>query len=142
MMKVISLLAVSIFFYGSALSQHLIFSDSAEWKTLHEGKALHFRVTTSDPTPPIKYSLEGIGDSGIQFDSIGNFMWKPSYDYVDRLQKQKELSVIFQAEWKNAHRVRKAVTFTVMHENRPPVVEDLPVFYVKQSAVNHYQIST
>ncbi|MBL7875849.1 MAG: hypothetical protein JNL53_09295 [Cyclobacteriaceae bacterium] len=33
------------------------------------------------------------------------------------------------------------MNFTVYHQNRPPVVEDLPIFYVKQSAANSYQIS-
>ena len=50
--------------------------------------------------------------------------------------------MIFQAEWHDGRRVRKPITFTVIHKNRPPVVEDMPVFYVKQGAVNNYQISS
>jgi hypothetical protein len=38
-------------------------------------------------------------------------------------------------------RVRKNVTITVLHVNQPPVVEELPIFYVKQSTRNTYQIS-
>jgi hypothetical protein len=30
----------------------------------------------------------------------------------------------------------------VLHKNRPPVVEDLPVFYVRQASANRYQISS
>ena len=48
--------------------------------------------------------------------------------------------MIFEASWGHEKRVRQPVTFTVVHVNRPPVVEDLPVFYVRQSTNNVYQV--
>jgi hypothetical protein len=141
-MKVNFFLAIGIFSCGAVQAQQLIFPDSAGWNTLYEGKVLKFRVSTTDATKPHRFSLEGINDTGIQFDSLGNFFWNPSYDLVDRLTPQKEFAVIFQAEWSSGRRVRAPVTFTVFHKNRPPVVDELPIFYVKQSTVNHYQIST
>lgn len=84
--------------------------------------------------------MQGPSGPNVSFDSVGNFSWKPSYDVVDRLEKQKEFTVIFQAEWKNGKRARAPITFLVTHQNRPPAVEDLPVFYVKQAAANSYQI--
>lgn len=124
----------------------LIFPDSAGWKVLEENKALRFRVKTTG-TVPAKFSIEGHANHGIQFDSIGNFSWKPSFDFVDRVAGTKDISVMFEATWKEERpegqseikRVRQEVTFTVVHVNRSPVVEDLPIFYVKQSTVNTYQ---
>lgn len=125
----------------TGFSQQLIFPDSANWNQLKEGHVRSFRVKINDPAVP-RFSIEGANGYGIQFDTLGNFFWKPSYDLVDRLENQKEINLIFQAEWKDGRKVRTPINFTVIHQNRAPEVGDLPVFYVKQATVNRYQISS
>jgi outer membrane lipoprotein SlyB len=120
--------------------QVLVFPDSLGWNTVNENHELKFRVKTNRPEAA-RFSIEGVADSRIQFDSLGNFHWKPSFDFVDRVAKTKEITVIFEATWPDNKRERQPITFTVKHVNRPPVVEDLPVFYVKQSTSNSYQIA-
>ncbi|MBL7871239.1 MAG: hypothetical protein JNM78_06495 [Cyclobacteriaceae bacterium] len=122
------------------VGQRLLVSDSSGWSSLREGEFLSFKITTTDSLKP-KYTLEGTNGYGIQFDTLGIFYWKPAYNLVDRLEKQKEVTVIVQAEWKDGRRVRKPLNFVVLHQNRPPMVEDLPIFYVRQSSANSYQIS-
>jgi len=119
----------------------LIFPDSVGWNVLNENEELNFQVKTH---PDVKkhFSIEGVEGTGINFDSLGNFSWKPSYDLVDRVSKTKDFSVIFQAAFADGKRERKTITFTVKHVNRPPVVEELPVIYVKQGKENSYQISS
>ena len=134
-------LLLLVFISGIASGQQLIFPDSANWNQLKEGQTLSFRVKVKDTAIP-KFSLEGINGFGIQFDTLGNFLWKPSFDLVDRLEKQKEINLIFQAEWKDGRKVRTPINFVVTHQNRPPEIGDLPVFYVKQSTLNRYQISS
>jgi len=56
------------------------------------------------------------------------------------VEQKKDFTIIFQVIWKGGKRVREAVTFTVNHVNRAPIVEEIPVFYVKQSTRNSYQI--
>jgi hypothetical protein len=141
-MKVKFFLAAYLIFCGVASAQQLVFPDSTGWNTLYEGESLNFKVTTTDQSKVRRFSLEGINDTGIQFDSVGVFSWKPAYTLVDRLTKQKEFNVIFQAELKDGKRIRHPMTFIVYHKNRPPEIGDLPVVYVKQSSVNKYQIST
>lgn len=121
-------------------AQHLIVSDSSGWNTLKEGNFLSFKVSSTDSIRP-RFTLQGADSLEIQLDTLGTFFWKPGYDLVSRLEKQKEISVILQAEWIDGRRVTRPLNFTVYHQNRPPVVEDLPIFYVKQSAANSYQIS-
>lgn len=121
-------------------AQRLVFPEGDQWRLPYEGSELTFKVTTDTIAP--KFSLEGNVGYGILFDSSGNFNWKPSFDLVDRLEKTKEITVIFQAEWKGGKKIRKPITFIVTHRNRPPVIEELPVFYVKQAAPNKYQISS
>jgi len=134
------LVAFFIICTGSySVAQQLILPDSTSWNSLHEGTFLSFKIGTTDPEKP-KFTLEGINGYKIQFDTLGNFSWNPGFDLVDRLEKQKEINLIVQAEWKDGRRVRKTITFLVTHKNRAPIVEDLPVFYVRQSAANSYQI--
>lgn len=117
----------------------LVFPVEEGWNILEENQELSFKLTSTS-AEPARFLIEGIQDSGIQFDSVGNFYWKPSFDFTDRLAKTREITVIFEAYWPNNRRERQPITFTVHHVNRPPVVEDLPVFYVRQAATNTYQI--
>lgn len=119
-----------------------IFPDSTGWNVIPENHVLSFELKTTHPDPPF-FSIEGADDLDIEFDSAGRFFWQPSYDLVDRVERIKEFSVIFEANWPHlpkAQRIRQTVNFMVKHVNRPPVVEEMPVFYVKQSAENSYQI--
>jgi hypothetical protein len=126
----------------SAQNGHeLIFPDSAEWNMLREGESLSFKVSATHPEMLQRLSLDNVEHLSIQFDSLGNFLWTPSFDLVNRVEQKKEFVVIFQAAWKDGRRVRKAISFTIHHVNRTPIVEEIPVFYVKLSARNSYQIS-
>ncbi len=126
---------------GLSSAQQLIFPETENWSQIREGQTLSFQVKTSDPILP-KYTLDGINGYKIVFDSLGNFSWTPSFDLADRLEMQKEIGLIFQAEWKDGRKVRMPINFLILHQNRPPEVTELPVFYVKQGAPNRYQISS
>jgi hypothetical protein len=134
------ILLLFIFSVSVGYSQRILVSDSTGWNSLREGDFLSFKVSAVDSLRP-RFTLEGGNGYGMQFDTLGVFYWKPDFKMVDRLEKQKEVTVIVQAEWKDGRRVRKPLTFVVYHQNRPPIVEDLPNFYVKQSSANSYQIS-
>jgi hypothetical protein len=123
------------------VSHDIVFPDSIGWNVISENQDVSFWVKSSTDSRP-RYGMEGMDNLGIYFDTLGNFHWKPSFDLVDRVQKSKQFTVIFQATWRDGKRVTKPVTFTVNHVNRPPVVEELPMFYVKQSTQNTYQFSS
>lgn len=126
-----------LFLSLEGLSQdHFIFPAEANWNVVQENKELKFRLKTDDQAV---YSVEGTEGLGIQFDSLGNFSWTPSFDLVDRVTQKKEFPVVFEARYPDTHRERRTITFVVHHVNRPPVVEELPVFYVKQSFRNVFQ---
>lgn len=107
---------------------------------MNEGQIVSFKVRAAQPEDIRNFSLENAERLHMHLDSVGNFNWKPSYDLVNRVEQKKDFTVVFQALWKDGKRVRETVTFTVNHVNRAPVVEEIPVFYVKQSTRNSYQI--
>ncbi|RAW02840.1 Ig-like domain-containing protein [Pseudochryseolinea flava] len=135
------LLILSGFSFLNAQNNGLIFPDSAGWNTLNENELLSFQVKSSHESVK-KFSIEGTEGLDIHFDTLGYFSWKPSFDIVDRVTKFKDFTVIFQAQLADGKRERKAITFTLNHVNRPPVVDELPTAYVKQSNLNTYQIAS
>jgi len=138
MKRLLGSLAI-FWFTASAFGQELVFPFQYGWNILSEGDELSFQLKARDSVPDF-FRMEGIEALGIQFDTLGNFYWQPSYDLVSRLDGQKEFNVIFEAQWRNKAKVRTNVTFTVLHKNRPPVVEELPIVYVKMAASNSFQI--
>lgn len=117
----------------------LILPDSAG-RIWNEGQTLAFKLRATSPDELRYFSIENSDKLPVQFDSLGNFSWKLSYDLVNRLEQKKDFTVIFQAVWKDGKRDREAVTFTVNHVNQAPIIEEIPVFYVKQSTRNSFQI--
>ncbi|MEO5599319.1 MAG: hypothetical protein ABIR06_00185 [Cyclobacteriaceae bacterium] len=116
----------------------LILPDSSGWNHVRENQTVSFRVKTTDPAPA-HFFLDGAQDLHITFDSLGNFRWQPSFDLVDRVTRVKDFSFIIEAAWPGNKRIRETITFIVTHVNRAPVIEETPVFYVKQSTTNTYQ---
>ncbi len=139
-MRALFFLCLFVLVSISGYSQKFNFPEGDQWRLPAEGVETSFRITTDTVAP--KFSIEGSNGFGIHFDSLGNFSWTPAYDLVDRLEKSKEVTVIFQGEWKNGKKVRRPISFIVQHQNRPPEIEDLPIFYVKQATLNKYQISS
>lgn len=125
---------------SQAQTYEWIFPSNESWINVNEGEELNYVIKTN-ANLPTRFSLESAETADIHLDSAGNFRWKPSYDLVDRIAKTKELTIIFHASIADGQRLRKAITFTINHVNRPPVVEELPAFYVKQASNNTYQIS-
>lgn len=117
-----------------------VFPDSTGWNVINEGQLVQFQVKSTHPSNKIYFSIAGTEDLGIEFDSTGLFRWTPSFDLVDRVQKSRDVNLIFEQALPDGKRERKEVTFILRHVNRPPEVEELPVLYVKQSSVNNYQI--
>ena len=118
----------------------IIFPVTEGWNILNENQELAFQLNVNTPQRP-KFSIKGIDGLLIRFDSSGFFQWKPSYDLVTRVEKVKEFPVIFQAMCPDGKRISKTITFIVNHTNRPPVVDELPMFYIRQLVKNTYAFS-
>jgi hypothetical protein len=126
--------------YSQNAASSFIFPDSTGWNILNENQSLRFTVKSTHQNA--YFSLEGADGLGVEFDSLGHFRWIPSFDLVDRVQKSKDITLIFQQTLPDGKRDRRDVTFLVRHVNRPPVVEELPIVYVKQSNLNTYQVQS
>jgi hypothetical protein len=138
--KILKQIAVVVMMYicvtKTVAQDHFVFPITEKWSEIEEDSELSFQLKTDDRAT---YSIRGGEDLGIRFDSTGNFYWRPSFDLVDRVALVKEFPVIFEATYPDNRTERKTITFVVHHVNRAPIVDELPVFYVKQSFRNVYQ---
>lgn len=134
-------------------SLQLQFPDNYNWNILQEGQKLEFRLsadTASESNAAATDSLgvnehytftitEGKTDE-MSFDSLGNFSWTPSFDFVDRLSTSKNTQVAFEVRNSKNQTANKVIEFKVLHVNRPPVAGDLKPFYVQYNVMNTYMI--
>lgn len=123
-------------------AQQFILPDAPYWNVVNEGDTLEFKVRTSDTLHVKHFVVSGIDTKNIAIDTVGNFSWTPGFDVVNRLEKEKEFSFFIEAVLVDGNRIRQPLSLKVLHVNRPPIVEDLPIFYVKQATGNSYQISS
>lgn len=130
-----------------ALAQNghdILLPDSAGWNIIREGQevVVPFGARPSQNFHGFSLTAEdAILKSGLSVDSSGVLRWIPPYTIANRIERVKEVAFTLNALWKDGTRVRKNLVFVVHHTNRPPVVEELPVFYVKQGVKNTYTIS-
>ncbi|HNP19451.1 MAG TPA: hypothetical protein PKL31_13520 [Fulvivirga sp.] len=111
------------------------------WYNVDEGDTLQykFEITNRD-TLEFKYRLIHDNDISVHFDSLGNFLWIPSYDLVSRIEESKQFSFILEA-YNGDEKISKELQFEIFHKNRTPIVENLPLFYVKQYTTNVYNLN-
>lgn len=138
-MKTKTLFLWATLWCSAATGQQFILPDSLGWNVVPEGKTLAIQLATTDAVKP-RFSMDGANGYGFLLDSVGHLIWTPSYELADRIERKKEVPVIFQADWTDGRRIRLPITFVVTHVNRPPEIEELPIFYVRQSTANRYQI--
>ncbi len=123
----------------------ILLPDSAGWNILREGEEaqLQFRAYPGSGLSGFSIAAdEMVLKSGLTIDSTGLMRWTPPFTLANRIERVKEVSLILTALWKDGARVRKNISLQVYHTNRPPVVEELPVFYVRQGTRNTYTISS
>ncbi|MEX2336403.1 MAG: hypothetical protein WD555_03935 [Fulvivirga sp.] len=145
MVKNILLIFLACVHYQGLMAQespYFVFPDEFGWSVIEEGDTLAFQLSLT-PAQSEKYIFSIYGDRGlsIKFDSVGNFKWSPKYNLVDRVREKEEFSVIFEAVSESGNKIRKEVPFVILHKNRPPTVDELPIFYVKQYEENEFNLN-
>jgi hypothetical protein len=125
----------------SVSGQHFRFT-GADFSNIKEGEKVDFKVLSTDSAAVRHFYIDGGEVEGMELDSAGRFTWTPGYNSVGRSDRPKDITVMLAALLAGDKSVRQTVTFTVHHVNREPVIEDLPVFYVRQGVKNSYQISS
>ncbi|GHB84092.1 hypothetical protein [Persicitalea jodogahamensis] len=111
------------------------------WNVLEEGKEFAFKLKSQGgKSDTVYFSIAEGRQKDMIFDSLGRFVWTPSYDMADRINTLRSLPVVFEATNTAGESVTKQIAFKIVHVNRPPEVDELRPFYVQYKTQNTYQI--
>jgi hypothetical protein len=135
------LLSIIVYQTSSAQEASIVLPSEPDWNLLREGDSITFKVFVQNSDTDWDISVIGERSLSYTIDSTGIFSWTPSYDLVDRVNEFKTFSFIFEATQGSEGKLRQEVDFTVFHVNRPPVVDELPTFYVKQNNPNEINLN-
>jgi len=126
---------------GSGSSFQLVFPREAEWNTLEEGKEINFHLQVrGGKSDSVRYSISSGYRKDMKFDSLGHFVWTPTYEMADRINTVKLWPIVFEATNQAGETVSQQVAFKIMHVNRAPEVDELKPFYIQYKTQNTYQI--
>ncbi|TDB63408.1 hypothetical protein EZE20_16725 [Arundinibacter roseus] len=118
-----------------------ILPSQPDWNIVEEGQEITFTLKTKGgKSDTVYYSLKEGRHKDIIFDSLGTFIWTPSYDLADRINTLRSFPIVFEATNTAGESISQQVSFKVIHVNRPPEVDELRPFYVQYKTQNTYQI--
>ncbi len=142
-MRFLTLLTLCLLVTEVLYSQEYVINTPqlSTWYNVEEGDtiAYQFQVMNND-TLNFQYRIIKPDHINLTFDSLGNFQWIPDYDLIDRIDESKSISFIVEA-FTGQVKISKELQFSVTHKNRPPIVGELPIFYVRQYFDNAYYLN-
>ena len=126
---------------SEAIPLQIVLPTEPGWNVLEEGKEIAFKLEAQGgKSAGISFSIAEGQQKDMIFDSLGRFVWTPSYEIADRINTLRLLPVVFEATNTAGESVTKQVSFKIIHVNRPPEVDELRPFYVQNKTQNTYQI--
>ena len=110
---------------------------------IQEGDLLNFQIEKTQDSVCTKYNYRIIQGkiAGMEIDSNGIFSWRPGFHLVDRIEKEKIFQILVEKNCNKGEVKNLSFDLKVLHQNRPPMVEDLPVFFIQYNSTNNYTIS-
>lgn len=116
--------------------------DQIDWSVTEEGQIMSFKLgAVGGKDQKYKFTISQGAEADISFDTLGNFYWKPDFDFVDRLEESKLIPVIFEVSNGSGQTDKEQINLLVYHTNRSPEVDELKPFYVQYGVQNSYQLN-
>ena len=111
------------------------------WNVVREGEVLNLKLSaTGGLDQDYSYRVLNGEAIGLNYDTLGNVYWKPSYAVVDRLEESRKIPLIFEVRNQSGQRDKQQLSLRVDHTNRPPEISELKKFYVQYGTDNVYQL--
>lgn len=111
------------------------------WDTKAEGETFEISFTASGGSGEFKFELLEPGFLMENLDQYGIFVWTPDFDFVTSEQSIQSVILKIKAFDTEGNEVIESVPVYVEHVNRPPVVNELPTFYIQYNIDNIYQLN-
>lgn len=111
------------------------------WDAKKEGESFSFKFEATGGSGDYKFELLEPDYLMGNLDQYGNFNWTPDFDITSRNEIIKTLLITIKAFDTEGKDDIKTVPIYIEHVNRPPVVSELPTFYIQFNRQNTYQLN-
>ena len=114
--------------------------ETDNWNSKKEGESFIFEIDAKGGLGEYKFELLEPELLMGNLDQYGNFNWSPDFDFVTSDERIKSVLLkikVFDTEGNEAF---KTIPLYVEHVNRPPIVNELPTFYIQYNSANTYQL--
>ncbi len=117
------------------------FDKQKDWDTKAEGETFEISFTASGGSGDFKFELLEPGFLMANLDQYGSFTWTPDFDFVAPEQSIRSVMLKIKVFDTEGNELIESFPIYVEHVNRPPVVNELPTFYIQYNTDNIYQLN-
>ncbi|MCC5931819.1 MAG: hypothetical protein JJU28_21420 [Cyclobacteriaceae bacterium] len=110
------------------------------WNSISEGDAFSFKLDAKGGSGSYVFSSENPDRIPFSLETNGYFYWEPGFDFVKSQEESRTARVIFKVEDTEGRKTRKEIPLTIYNTNRPPVINELPNFFLRYEVENVYQL--
>lgn len=119
----------------------LLLPTTEHWDTKNEGEPFDFELEASGGSGNYKFELLEPEILMGNLDQYGNFKWSPDFDNTSREEYSKSTLLKIKVFDTDGNEDVKTLPIYVNHVNRPPVVNELPTFYIRYDSPNTYHLN-
>jgi hypothetical protein len=118
----------------------LLAPETAMWNEKAENETFSFQFDAGGGMG--EYTFEVLEPEMLmeQLDRYGNFEWTPGYDAVSAEEQEKTFHLSVRLRDGAGNDTTRTFRLYVRHQNRPPVVSELPTFYIQYEKNNKYAL--
>ena len=110
------------------------------WDTRNENESFSFEIQATGGSGDYKFELLEPAYLMENLSQYGEFSWTPNYEVVTPHEVLKSIILKVKAFDTEGNEAFASLPLYVRHVNRPPVVNELPTFYIQFNSENTYQL--
>ena len=118
----------------------IVLPEGDDWRTRREGEPFEINFDVEGGSGDYKFELLEPDFLMHNLDRYGTFKWTPDMDFVSKQEKVKSVILKIRAFDTEDHEEIISVPLNVEDINRPPVVSELPTFYITYNRPNTYNL--
>jgi len=120
----------------------LIKPSGKSWNLKKEGENFSFNLKATGGSENYTFELMGPEFLMANLDKFGHFNWQPDFDFTGIAKDFSALSLKIRVFDDEGNEKTDDVIITVQNVNRPPIINELPTFYIRYNKLNKYDLKS
>ena len=118
----------------------IILPTGSRWDSKKEGEGFDFSIQAKGGSGEYKFEILSPEFLMEMLDPYGNFAWQPEFSFVNADERIKSVMLEVKVFDSGGNEIITNIPLYIEHVNRPPVVNEMPTFYVQYNQNNVYQL--